>query len=278
MKRDRRTVLMTLCMAVFAVSAAMIVSLLFQFCAAEQTYREAEELARADASASPSAVPTASPTPAPTTEPELLPQKIADPQAAVLEEMDLSALQAVNEDVLGWLMIPDTVISYPLLQGEDNQYYLKHTWDKEQNRIGSLFLECTNEPDFSEFNTIIYGHNFESGVMFSELHGYKEQDFWSDHPYVYLLREDGVYRYAVYAAFEADVPGYVYRLNIEDEALKKEFISSSLEQSVIDTGVVPTVEDQLITLSTCVSFGAEYDRRWVVLAVLEGEITAEAEK
>lgn len=80
-------------------------------------------------------------------------------QAEYLFDIDLAALRAVNPDVVGWISIPGTKIDYPFLQGEDNQHYLNHTWDGARNGVGSVFLECQVSPDFSDFNTIIYGHN-----------------------------------------------------------------------------------------------------------------------
>lgn len=78
----------------------------------------------------------------------------SDPISRTLAEMDLSALQQVNPDVIGWIYIPNTVVSYPMLIGVDNQEYLRHTWQKEYSTMGSIFLECNSRPDLSDFNTI----------------------------------------------------------------------------------------------------------------------------
>ncbi len=138
------------------------------------------------------------------TEPEL-PELPPDPEAEKLAKKDLQSLKEVNEDVLGWLLLPETSLSYPVVQGEDNDYYLNHTWDKTASSVGSIFLECQNSPDMDGFSTIIYGHRMRDGSMFGILREYKNREFWADHPSIYLLTEKGVGRYDIYAAYEADV-------------------------------------------------------------------------
>lgn len=198
------------------------------------------------------------------------PEKVSDPNLELLADMDLSGLQETNGDVLGWIVIPDTVLSYPLVQGEDNQYYLRHTWQDGQSSVGAIFMECKCSPDLSDFNTILYGHNMRNGSMFGALHGYKEEDFWKEHPTVYVVTDDAARAYEVYAAFEAGIREIVYRLGIEEQEEKEELIRFCREHSEIDTGVVPTAVDQLLTLSTCTGRG--HDTRWIVQAVLREEI------
>ena len=189
-----------------------------------------------------------------------------DPVVETLKETDLDALRQVNEDVIGWIMIPDTVIQYPLLQGEDNHYYLDYTWDKQQNRVGSIFMESTNSPDLSDFHTIIYGHNLREKTMFSPIRNYKKQTYWEEHPFVYVVTDAGVYRYDIYSSYEAGVTSDTYRLGFKEQG-KQVFIDMGLEQSVIDTGVVPETTDRILTLSTCTGNG--HATRWVVHARLK---------
>ena len=184
-----------------------------------------------------------------------------------LQETDLEALREVNPDVIGWIMIPDTVINYPLLQGEDNQYYLDYTWDLQRNAVGSIFLECTNNSDLTDFHTIIYGHNMKAKTMFSAIRSYKSKEFQAAHPYVYIVSDAGVYRYEVYASYEADVTSYTYRLGFSTDEDKQDFIELGVEQSVIDTGIVPEITDRILTLSTCTGNG--HATRWVVHARLK---------
>ncbi|MBE5869609.1 MAG: class B sortase [Lachnospiraceae bacterium] len=192
-----------------------------------------------------------------------------DPYVEMMWEVNLEALREVNEDVIGWIMIPDTVVNYPLLQGEDNDYYLNYTWDKQKNRVGSIFLESTSSPDLSDFHTIIYGHYLKERTMFSPIRNYKNQSFWEKRPYVYIATDEGVFRYEIYASYEAGITTATYRLGFESEQEKQEFIDVGVKQSVIDTGIVPEITDRILTLSTCTGRG--HATRWVVQARLKME-------
>lgn len=191
----------------------------------------------------------------------------ADPYAEALADMDLAALGALNDEVVGWIMIPGTGISYPLLSAEDNSYYLTHTWTGDRSSVGSIFLDAQSAADMSGFNTIIYGHRMRNGSMFGELKYYNTNSYWEEHPVVYIVNDSGVSRYRIFAAFEPSVRSIVYHLDLSETEDREEFIRFALERSVISTGVTPEAEDQFITLSTCTGRG--YTTRWVVQAVLE---------
>lgn len=204
--------------------------------------------------------------------PEQPEQRPLEEQALYLWAVDLTQLRQTNPDVLGWISIPGTQLDYPFLQGEDNQYYLNHTWQGKRNAAGSVFLECKMRPDFSGFNTIIYAHNMKNGSMFGSLRQYRTQSHYEANPYIYIMDEGGLRRYEIFAAFEAEVVGYTYRLDINTPEKKQAFLDYSDQCSAIKTNIVPTVDDSVITLSTCTGNG--YDHRWVVQAVLTGTFTA----
>ena len=188
-----------------------------------------------------------------------------DPYMESLREINLTALREVNPDVIGWITIPDTELDYPIMRGEDNQYYLEHTWDRQPNSAGSIFLECQNSADLSDFNTIIYGHRMKDGSMFASLKYYKTEEHRNRHPYVYIVDDNGVHRYEIFAAYEAGIKTYTYCIGFTEER-KAAFLESCLERSVINTGITPTINDRILTLSTCTGTG--YDTRWVVQARL----------
>lgn len=102
--------------------------------------------------------------------------------------------------------------------------------------------------------------------MFSPIRNYRKQDFWEAHPYVYIVSDAGVYRYEIYSSYEAGVTSDTYRLGFKEQG-KQVFIDMGLEQSVIDTGVVPETTDRILTLSTCT--GSGHETRWVVHARLK---------
>lgn len=221
-------------------------------------------------------VPEYSPAPAPCEEEVSKSAELAWQEAPVfddlwmdaLQETNLAALREVNPDVRGWILIPGTKLNYPIVQGTDNDYYLNHTWDGISNSGGSVFLECRVSGDFSDFNTIIYGHRMMDGSMFGSLKYYRGQEYYREHPYIYLVDDGGVHRYEVFAAHEADVTSSTYYLVFTDER-KTAFIDDALTHSVIDTGVTPGCNDRILTLSTCTGRG--YESRWVVQARLAAD-------
>lgn len=269
MKRTTRRILMVVLALVFVGSLGMLAYRTMEYKEGEEIYAEAETLVD---------LPDLSDLPVPVVEraAEEVPQETStevktvyvDPYADALRNMDFSALREVNSDVLGWIMIPGTVISYPLLQGTDNQYYLKHTWKKWTSAVGAIFLECKNSRDLSDFNTVIYGHRMNNGSMFASLKNYKKQSYWAAHPCVYITDDSGSHKYEIFAAYEVSTAGTTYQIGFSGDQSKQAFIDYCLEQSVIDTGIVPTVYDRILTLSTCTGNG--HATRWVVQAVLKG--------
>ena len=225
---------------------------------AGQLYHEAERLVCAADAASPFPAPSATPSPA-----EDAPGT-GTREDAPSGGMDLSPLQEVNTDVVGWIEIPG-ILSYPLLQGGDNACYLSHAWNGEENAAGAVFLDFRADAGLGDFNTLIYGHRMRNGTMFGSLKHYKDADFWRENPSVYLANEDGTRRYDIYAAYETGLTATAYQWEFSSPEEKQEFIRYGLERSAIDTGIMPTPEDTIITLSTC--SGSSRDTRWVVQAV-----------
>lgn len=186
-----------------------------------------------------------------------------DEFALSLAKVNLDVLREVNPEVIGWVCIPDTDVSYPLMQTSDNQHYLNNTWKNERSSVGSIFLESTNSPDLSAFNSIIYGHQMNDGSMFGRLERFSNQEYWEEHPNIYIATDDGVFRYDIFSAFRVGIREIVYRLDIEKEKTQQEFIDFCLSRSSINTGIKPDPKDNVVTLSTCTGWG--YSQRWVVV-------------
>jgi len=199
----------------------------------------------------------------------LSPEIPDDPLIQELLSIDLDALKEENEDVIGWIHIPDTEINYPLLHWTDNEFYLTHTWTQASNPSGAIFMDCQNDPDFSGFNTIIYGHNMNNGQMFAPLHQYRRPDYRESHPYVYIVNEDGVLRYDVFASQLVKTDSIIYGLGIESDQSKEIFIRFATDYAIYETEIKPSVDDRILTLSTCT--GGSHARRCVVLCVLNEE-------
>lgn len=201
--------------------------------------------------------------------PSLTPEEREKVYTDALAAIDIDALREVNRDVVGWLVIPGTKVSYPMVRGADNDYYLDHNWKRDRNAAGAVFVDSRITDPLGGFNTIIYGHNMNDGQMFAALKSYKSAEFFAEHPKVYLSDGEDVRVYEIFSAREASVGEYdgsPYTTGFADDAARQSLIDDAIENSVIDCGVTPSVDDRIITLSTCVAEGKGYGTRWVVCA------------
>lgn len=177
--------------------------------------------------------------------------------------INLEQLQKINSDVLGWIEIPNSSISYPLVQTSDNSYYLTHTFGKAENSSGCIFLETANDADFSDLHTIIYGHNMKNGSMFAGLLEYQKQSYQEEHPYIYIDLEDGSHCYEIFSCHLASDTDTSYTIGYKADDLYEDFLSTITASSLYDTGVETNKNDSVITLSTCAKNG---ENRFVVHA------------
>lgn len=274
MKKKMRKALMVILFAVFAVSTLMALLQWMDNSEGEAAYADAAQIAmhapekELPRETQPEMAEPAVPADVPA-EPVTYWAPVPVKDSTEMEEMkqiSITALQEKNEDVVGWVRIPGTKVDYPIMQGQDNDFYLNHTWDKQANSVGSIFMEHLNNPEMTDFNTIVYGHNMRNNSMFGDLENYSQERFFQDHPYVYVTTEKGVYRYEVFAFFLAEVDSLTYGLNLTREDTKREFLDLALENARYDTGIEPEVTDLILTLSTC--SGGSYASRYVVQARL----------
>ena len=275
-----RRILTFLLAAVFLFSVFMVIRRQIQYRQIIADSDEAARIAGLEKSAPPRRPEAAPPVPAAEreepAETEVPPADPLPEEAAELANIDLEALRAVNEDVVGWIAIPGTDLSYPMVQGEDNQYYLSHNWKKESISGGAVFLDAGGGRDLADFRTVIFAHRMRNGTMFGMLKEYQDTGFWREHPRVYLVTDGGVYCYDIFSAQEASVNGIVYRPEAGEGDLAEEYIRYCTEGSVIETGITPEADDRFLVLSTCTGTG--YASRWVVharLAHVYGAETAE---
>lgn len=190
--------------------------------------------------------------------------------SVVLPTVDFDALRETGPDIIGWLTLPDTAINYPVTQADDNEYYLHHLYDGTYNKTGCLFADYENQEDFSDRNTIIYGHNMRDGSMFATLNEYDEQSYFDGHPQMYLVTPGGGYVVEIFTAFVAkpsesgsDTPPW--RLSFKDDGAYTTWLSEMAGRSVIETDVTVTSSDKVLTLSTCTPGGAS---RFIVMGKL----------
>ena len=190
-----------------------------------------------------------------------------NPLKRTFSKIDFARMRAVNEDVIGWIQILDSPVDYPLLDADDNKYYLNHTYDRQWSSYGSIFLEPRNNPDLSEKHLVVYGHNMVNESMFGSLLEYKKQEYADVHPEITICMTDRDLTYRVFSAYTAHVDSAAYRMSFSDDASFMEMAEQMKANSVIATDVMPTSEDQVLTLSTCTPEGAK-KYRFIVNAVL----------
>lgn len=259
MKEKMRRIVIVLLAAVFAVSLGGVVYQRMRYGENDRAVSSAREMAGV-----PAAPRSAAPSEPAEEEPEEGPAE-EDPWA----DIDLEALQAVNNAVVGWIAIPGTEISYPLIRPQDNETYLTHSWDMTATSAGAIFLDYRVAWEPRGFNTIIYGHNMRNGTMFGALRDYRRDGFWEQCPTVCLIDGEGVHYYDVFAAWEPRVTDVAFQPDVSTEKSRQDFLDTALGRSVIHTGVVPTADSEILTLSTCTNMG--YATRWVVQAALRTE-------
>ncbi len=202
-----------------------------------------------------------------------------DAYAEQLLLTDLTELKKINDDIFGWIVIPGTTISYPLLQGEDNTHYLYYSYEGWWSWAGSIFLDYRSSQSMTDFHSIIYGHRMYNDSMFNGLKNYADEAFAAAYPSVYILTDDGVRRYDVFAAYEADAQnGHSYRLGLEGAEDRQKLINYALRNSVIsvEREVSAADGDRMLTLSTCTAVGTA-EARWVVHFVLAYELLTDGE-
>lgn len=177
-------------------------------------------------------------------------------------DVDFTKLRQQNEDVVAWLYSPNTVIDYPVLQHSDNDYYLTHQIDGSVNVNGSIFMDYRSEPDFSQRNTIIYGHHMRSGNMFGMLVEYKKSGYYEQHDHMYIMTPSVTYRLDLLCAAVVEPDDAIYSGEPTDDA-----IASCMSKSTFQSEKgLPEEGAKLVTLSTC-SYEFE-NARYVVLGVL----------
>lgn len=183
-----------------------------------------------------------------------------------MPDINFDSLGEISGNIRAWLYLPDTVINYPVAQAENNSYYLYHLADGSRNANGCLFIDCKNRDDFSDPNTIIYGHHMNSGKMFASLVKYADQSYFEEHPVFFLATEQGKYRLEIFSAYTTTYDSPAYTLKFATEKEHADWLQEIREKSAIHKPVAVTENDRIVTLSTCAySF---HNARFVVHAKL----------
>ena len=177
--------------------------------------------------------------------------------------IDFTSLTSLNSDICAWIQLPDTAIDYPVMQGIDNNEYMAKTFRGQKNKAGSIFMAAENQADFSDKNTILYGHNMKNGSMFHDLEKYKEEAFFKAHPSFTLYILDGrVFTCEVFSAHIAHSSDPYYNISFSSDEDFLDFANRMKQLSMFPCDVSIAASDRIVTLSTC---SYEFDDARMVL-------------
>ncbi len=184
--------------------------------------------------------------------------------------IDWETLWEENEDIYAWLYIPNTNIDYPILQHpSDDAFYLDHNLDGSKGLPGCIYTEKLNAKNFTDYNTLIYGHNMRNGTMFKDVHKFTEEEFFEENRYIFIYTPEKLLIYDIYAAYKFTDAHILYTYDCVTEsgfASYLDMVQEDYGESGNFRDVEVTTEDHIITLSTCV--GGECDKRQPLQAVL----------
>ncbi len=165
--------------------------------------------------------------------------------------VDFDALRQVNEDVAGWIYCEGTVINYPVVQGEDNDFYLHRAYDKTYSSPGSIFADANNQADFADANTILYGHHMKNGSMFAGLSDWAGQAYYEEHPVMWLLTPEQNYKIELFSGYTAVAGSDVYTIFPEAGDELNTYLKGALANSDFRADIELKEGDRYVLLSTC---------------------------
>ncbi|MCI7322051.1 MAG: class B sortase [Lachnospiraceae bacterium] len=191
-----------------------------------------------------------------------------------LKNLEWEALKQVNPDIYAWICIPGTQVDYPILQHpSDDSYYLKYNMNGTRGYPGCIYTEKLNEKDFTDFNTVIYGHNMRNQTMFASLHDFEEGDFFANNPYIYVYTKDEVLVYEIFAAWLADDAHILKNNDFSTEQGRAAYLTDILKNysssGNMRNDLEVTTDSHILTLSTCMK--RKPHNRFLVQAVLLNE-------
>jgi len=258
MKKPIYIALIVLLLGIFAFCTWQIVDILSEYHKGTQTYESLEHYV--------SIPETAPKKEQPKKEAEAPEEETVPEEVSPFPVVDFEALKLINEDVVGWIYIPDTEVNYPILQGDDNDEYLRHLLTGEYNSSGSIFLDANVLGDFTGKNSPIYGHNMKNGSMFADIIDYKKQSFYDAHPTAMLMTPEKNYFVHLFSGYVTDSWGSAWDKTFDDSEFES-WLNEVKEKSRFTSSVLPTVQDKVLTFSTCTY--DTHDARYVVHGILE---------
>lgn len=165
------------------------------------------------------------------------------------KQVDFDALRGINGHTVAWVYSEGTPIDYPVVLGEDNAFYLNHTFSGRSGSAGAIFMDMGNQGDFSDANTAIYGHHMRNGSMFASLDKYRKQSYYDEHPVIYLYTPGGNYAIELFSAYVRDASLLPHDFGSPEDFLAyvDQIKALSDFRSVVSIGA----DDRIVTLVTC---------------------------
>ncbi len=197
-------------------------------------------------------------------------------EEAPVKGIDWDKLHETNSDIYAWINVPGTSVDYPVLQHpNNNEYYLMHNLDGSYGYPGVIYTEDYNSKDFTDPNTVLYGHNMDNTTMFSTLHKFSDPKMFEDPHYIYIYTEDGrTLVYEIFAAYEYPSIHLLINFDVKNDYIYDQYLRNiqnmdltSTDVAIIRHDIEPTVNDRIITLSTCTT-DHDASKRFLVVGVL----------
>lgn len=168
-------------------------------------------------------------------------------------KIDFEALKQKNPDTVGWLKVENTLVEYPVVRTENNEFYLTHSFDKSYNSAGWAFMDFTNTNIEKDKNVVMYGHNRRDDSMFGTLKNILQPEWYnnSQNKYVTFITETGDYKYEVFSVYQIEKEDYYIQTEFNNNNEIEKFVNTIKSRSIKDFGVEVTKDDNILTLSTC---------------------------
>lgn len=185
-------------------------------------------------------------------------------------DIDHAALKIQNKDYAGWIDIPDTKISFPIVYAYNYKVYLYKSFAGKTTKSGTPFMDYRCNTDFSSRNTVIFGHNMMSAKkMFYPLTNYmNDADYVAAHPYIYIYIDNSVYAYRIFSILVTDTSSEAYDVYFSNDDLFTEWVMRLQKASKYDCGADVSAMNNVLTISTCRK-GYQNGKRLLVSAMLE---------
>lgn len=210
---------------------------------------------------------------------ETAPFQVGDGEEAVIPvtEEDRAVLDKIanlreafsNEDIVGYLQIDNTNISYAVAQSNDNEFYLRRDLNGEKSSAGSVFMDYECDAYNLSRNTVIYGHNMRNGSMFHNLRYFTDPEYFAERRFIRLTTPHEETLWEIFAFYETDTDFYYIQVVFPNDESFLSLVSEMKEKSIYDTGIEVGSDDRILTLSTCANTASE--ARFVLNARLVGD-------